>query len=269
LWRKAIDHDPRFITVTDKQAAKDWIGAQDIDVVMPETYWCGDNANDIPCQFFKQEVFVKATHGCGTNIEIPKGGIDPKCVVKRANEFLLINHGLKHREWAYLHIPRRLIIEQKIPYKKSLLEFKFFTYGSQVEFFLFIDRGPPGRASRWFKTADGTYERSSEPTSVGAVLDDIPLPPVFADALRVASEIGAHFDHMRVDFLTDGNSLYLGELTVYHNAGKVDKQGHILDAAANRSWDIRKSWFLTTPQKGWRAVYAAALLRTLNREHAA
>jgi hypothetical protein len=25
------------------------------------------------------------------------------------------------------------------------------------------------------------------------------------------------------------------------------------------TWDVRKSWFMTTPQKGWRRLYAQAL----------
>lgn len=38
------------------------------------------------------------------------------------------------------------------------------------------------------------------------------------------------------------------------------------DAQITRAWDIRRSWFMTTPQPGWRGEYADALRRVLDAE---
>jgi hypothetical protein len=78
--------------------------------------------------------------------------------------------------------------------------------------------------------------------------------------------IGADFDHLRVDFLTDGTRLFLGEITIYNLGGIAYSTGQLTDTPLNRSWDLRRSWFMRSPQKGWRKAYAAALRRAINLE---
>jgi hypothetical protein len=191
---------------------------------------------------------------------------DRAAVIAEANAFPGRIHSQKRREWAYIHVRPRLIAERRVAPRDDLIELKCFTYGPRVEFFLVLRRRPPGTGARYDRRADGSFALCPQPTSLGPEIDRAPLPPVTERALRVAEEIGAHFDHMRVDFLTDGEALYLGELTVYHSAGEVYLQGHDPEAPANRSWDIRNTWFLTTPQSGWRRLYAEALRRRLEAD---
>ena len=99
---------------------------------------------------------------------------------------------------------------------------------------------------------------------VGQNRANLPLPDCTDAALTISRQIGAHFDHMRVDFISDGTSLWLGELAVYNLAGNFKDIGSHENEALKKAWDIRKSRFLTVPQTGWRKVYAAALLRRLN-----
>jgi hypothetical protein len=146
-----------------------------------------------------------------------------------------------------------------------MVELKCFTYGPTVEFFLFLRRRPPGHGARWERDETGRFQRSTTATTVSDHVDDSPLPEFIDELLAVASRIGSHFDHMRVDFLSDGTRFYLGELTVYHNAGTVFGQGHLDDAPASRSWDLRNSWCMTVPQTGWRKHYAEALRRRIAR----
>ena len=60
---------------------------------------------------------------------------------------------------------------------------------------------------------------------------------------------------MRVDLLTDGERLWLGELTVYNLGGVFPDCGHRADSNLSRAWDIGGSWFLTTQhQSPWPCV---------------
>jgi hypothetical protein len=270
FWRKAIDHDPRFVIVTDKQAAKEWVAASlGKAVCMPKTLWVGTDASKIPTNVDWPKNYIKATHGCNMNIGPSNIEITQECNISTANSFLHRRHGARRREWAYSMIPPRLIVEENIACETGLIELKMFTYGPIVEHFFFINRGPPQRGASYSREHSGSYKRSETPTSLNSDVYDAPLPGVWLAAIEIAKEIGALFDHVRVDFLTDGEKLYLGELTIYHNAGTLPVHGYILDSPLNRSWDIRRSWFLTTPQTGWRKIYADALRRTLNRQFAA
>lgn len=265
LWRKAFDHDPRFAVVTDKLAAKDWVAAQGIAAKMPQTLWSGTDANDIPDDLWQQPIYIKATHGCQMNIPVLTPPEDRAAVIAAANAFLTREHGARQRQWAYSQVPRALIVEQAISPGTELMEVKYYTYGAVVEQFVLRRAGPPVTAARWLRQADGSFIRSNQPTVISKIIDQSPLPDVVYTGLALAAEIGALFDHMRVDTLMDGDDVYLGELTVYNIAGRVPLNGDKVDDHLNRSWDLRRSWFLTTPQPGWRGLYAAALRRKLDR----
>lgn len=265
LWRKAFDHDPRWVIVTDKEAAKKWVSDQGIEVSMPATLWSGTDANDIPDDLWQRPFYLKATHGCQMNIAVLNPPDDRDAIIAEANGFLQQDHGGRHRQWAYDGVPRRLIAEEVISPGRELIEVKYYTFGETVEQFVLRREGPPLTAARCEVQDDGGYVLSEDRTVISAIIDRKPLPDVVFEGLKLAAEIGRQFDHVRVDTLTDGDDLYLGELTVYSIAGRVFKNGDDVDAVLNRSWDLRRSWFLTTPQPGWRGVYANALRRELDQ----
>jgi hypothetical protein len=74
---------------------------------------------------------------------------------------------------------------------------------------------------------------------------------------------------VRVGFLTNGEVLWLGEMTLYNLAGRFSRGGSDPDHPAALAWDLRKAHFLRNPpQTGWRAGYAQALRRELDRQAA-
>ena len=268
FWRKAIDHDPRFVTLTDKIACKEWVVAQGIDIKMPETFWVGTDANDIPQSAWDRPIYIKAGHGWGMNIPVVDPAADHVKIIDEANTYMDLEHGRARFQWAYRDVPKRLLAEEALFQDKPLIEIKYYTFGPIVEQFVISRHGDPTTSGRWQRESDGSYKLDDQPTTVSPIIDRAPLPPVADEGLRLASEIGAKFDQMRIDTMTDGDTMYLGELTVYNQAGRAQLQGHYEDAPLNRSWDLRQSWFLTTPQTGWRACYASALRRALDQRHA-
>ena len=96
----------------------------------------------------------------------------------------------------------------------------------------------------------------------GEDADSIPIE----EMIELARELGSYFDHMRVDLLSDGTRIWLGELTIYNRGGEVVDRGQDPEDPLNTSWDLRNSWFLTKPQRGWRRIYAQALKRRLGAD---
>lgn len=266
-WRKIFDRDPRFVILSDKQAAKDWVAQHDFGARVPKTLWCGTDARGSPETVLQGDVVIKATHGWRMNLFVKGGQYNKTQLIEEANGFLKRSHGLRKFEWAYLHVPRRLLAEEMLrPAAGDLLDLKLYTFGPHVEQVVLISENEQGRSGAiWERGPEGDFRMLEIRTAISEHIDRRPLPACIDEALRLASKIGTEFDHLRVDFLTDGELLYLGEITVYNLGGCAYRTGDIVDTPLNRSWDLRRAWFLRSPQKGWRKIYAAALRRAIDR----
>ncbi|MFQ1701592.1 hypothetical protein ACJ5NV_13465 [Loktanella agnita] len=264
LWRRLFDHDPRFTVLSDKIACKDWVREQGFAVKLPRTLWTGDDARDIPDAVWAQPIYIKAGHGWQMNIPVLSEPADRMPLIAQANEFMAQSHGLEGHQWGYANVPRQLLAEEALFLDTDLIEIKYYTFGSIVEQMVISRHGDPTTSARWLRQESGGYARDDRPTTVSPIIDVLPLPPAADEGLRIAAEIGAGFDQMRIDTMTDGEDIYVGEITVYNQGGRAHSQGHYAEAPLNRSWDLRRSWFLTHPQSGWRAIYSSALRRRID-----
>jgi hypothetical protein len=266
LWRKLFDHNPEFTTISDKLAVKDWVVNENIEVSTAKTLWWGYDARQIPPDILSGDVVVKANHGWNMNIIIRQGNFDHDDLVEKANGFLHQNHGAEHMQWGYLNVPRKLFVEEYLSTDENpVIELKYYTFGSRLERLIVIyDRFGKIAADVWMPDENGIFYLTDEKSDVSKIQRRLPLPPSAERAEKIARKIGSRFDHMRVDIYTNGQEIWLSELTIYSLAGHIPKYGEDLDVQMNAAWDIRNSWFLSTPQKGWRALYARALRRTLS-----
>lgn len=268
LWRKVFERNPALTRVTDKLGVRGWLADAGIDVNTPKVLWVGKSAEDIPANVLEAPVVVKVNHGYAMNIFLDAAPDDRDAFNATANSFLERSHGRRSLQWAYFDVEPKLFVEEMLTNLE--VELKFYCFGSKVErlITIFDRQSENGSADVWVRGPEGGWERSE----IGSVLTETrakkPLPDCIEEAERLAREIGSHFDHIRVDLLYDGQRILLGELTVYNLGGHFVGIPQKEAAPMNAAWDIRKSWFLTSPQKGWRQVYANALRRRLNARSA-
>jgi len=108
LWRKIVDHNPLFVTLTDKLAAKAHIRAACPELPVPETLWSGSNPEDIPAALLAGQVVVKTNHGCEMNLFVSDGQPERAEIVRKTRRWLTKRFGRRSGEWAYWPIaPRR------------------------------------------------------------------------------------------------------------------------------------------------------------------
>ncbi|BCG95058.1 hypothetical protein [Mesorhizobium sp. 131-2-1] len=81
LWRKIIDRNPLFVTLTDKLAAKDHIRRVCPELPRATMLWSGRNPADIPPELLAGNVVVKANHGCAMNIFVSDGRPDRTAIL--------------------------------------------------------------------------------------------------------------------------------------------------------------------------------------------
>jgi hypothetical protein len=89
--------------------------------------------------------------------------------------------------------------------------------------------------------------------------EDFEFPPQTREMVELAKRIAVGFDHLRVDFLWNGQHFYLTEITIYSQGGFLLYSDQDLLKTMASMWDMRSSWLFGKGQSGWRHYYVAWL----------
>lgn len=272
FWRKVFDRDPRFRVCCDKLAARELVRDIRPDIRLPEIVWIGDDPASIPDSVLAGDVFVKTNHASSTNVAVFGGVRDRRALVETMRGHLSAEYGRRKHEWGYFGMPRKVFVERMVAQGgPALEEIKVYTFGRRVErVFRSLDRLGTAKAQTLVPDAGGRLRLRDVPTSAVPDMLRTPPGPTLETALDLARDLGGPFDHMRVDFLTDGETVWFNEMTVYSQGGRIAEVSSDPAAQANLAWDLRRSAFLRhPPARGWRGLYARRLARALDRQAAA
>ena len=136
-WRKLYQHNPQFPIFSDKIAVKAEIAKLIGEQHIIETLWVGSNPEDIPFDGLKPPYVIKVNHSSGGNVFIRTAqDIKRDEIVASMREQLGFPHGHMFREWGYLGIPPKVMVERMVemPGGDVPEDYKFFTYHGRVHF---------------------------------------------------------------------------------------------------------------------------------------
>jgi hypothetical protein len=263
MWRKLFDHNPLFTTACDKLAAKKYALSVCPGLKTAKVLWVGDDASAIPDKVLSGDVVIKANAGCGRNIMVHDGQVDRAAMRTKTALWMRRGYGVGKGEWGYRDANQCLFVEDMLLDNDQPVrfEYKLHVYSGRIVY-IFVTRGS-GTDDRIGFQLDGDGVVHVAP------LDDegvpIPfIPPAIFDRMRDSAQaLAAPFDYMRCDFYEVDGEIYFSELTAYPMSGLGAGNSH-LGKLRNAAWDLRKSWLLTSPQSGWRRMYADALRRWLD-----
>ncbi|QKD04281.1 hypothetical protein EB235_24675 [Mesorhizobium loti R88b] len=261
LWRKILDHNPLFVTLTDKLAAKAHIHDACPGIAVPRTLWSGRNPADIPPGLLAGDVVVKANHGCAMNMFVANGEPDRAAVVRKARHWLNKTYGRRDGEWAYWPIVPTVFVEERLPLCGGTIATDIKVHicsgvishvwveDKHAERSLLFDRegNPlPGR--------DPDYPREDQALPVNARLIDY-----VTQAISMAPGIAGDLDYVRIDFLVTDERLHAGEIVIYTAAGYGTWTNPAIAAEIERLWRLDQSAFLRRRHRGAMRLYADAL----------
>lgn len=263
LWRKIFDHNPLFATACDKLASKTYALSVCPQLNTAKVLWSGHNAALIPAEVLAGDVMVKANHGCRWNMMIRNGELDEAKLRRRASRWMRRRYGKKFGEWAYKGASRCIFVEEVLLEEGQpiRLEYKFHVSSGTTAYVYATRRDEHGNELKCHFDRDGHY--AAPPAGSGDQWVKIDLPASFLRMREIAETLTAPFDHMRCDFYQLNGEIFFSEFSVYPLSGKGIINTRLRDLCGE-TWDLRRSWFLTVPQTGWRKVYAAALRRWLD-----
>jgi TupA-like ATPgrasp len=261
LWRKMVDHNPRFVDLSDKLAAKQIAQARCPELAVANVLWTGTTAQSLPANLVVRDVAVKTNHGWAMNVFVADSKPRYAEIVTKAERWMRTSHHRRHGEWGYRNVPRRIFVEEKLVLGGGDLptDIKVHTFGCQIGHVWVADK--LGGRSRTYN-ADGVplAVRDYQYRTKEQALPDTPATrALVAQAIELAPRLIGGLDYARVDFMVAGARLYFGEYTLYPGAGYDRWLDSALIQRAEALWDLRRSDFLRKPHRGLARLYAEAL----------
>lgn len=278
LWRKIFDRNPLFVVFCDKLATKEYASQRFPEIRIPKTLWVGERVADIPPSVLARKVFIKCNHGCNFNWLWEPGVSDLAAIGQDVAKCLQETYGEWNMESAYVGVPKKVFVEEIIETQgpDGLVDINVrCADGKPILASVIIHNKSDRMKVGYFNTDCTRYFDAGEPNPQGRTEDGYEMlptdylpPAALGRAIAAAAKLSRGVDYARYDFMTDGENLYMGEITVYPSAGvsKATPAGEEgFDTRVGDVWDLRGSWFLSTPQKSWKRVYARLLRRAIDR----
>ena len=218
-WRKLYQHDPRFRVFSDKISVKAEVAGLIGEQHVIPTLWTGDAPEAIPFDELAPPYVVKVNHSSGRSLFIRT----PQDVKKQATassirEQLTSSHARRLREWGYLGIPPRVLVERTVETPDGDLpaDYKFFIYHGRAHFIQFDCDRTRGLKLNFY---DREWNLLPAKLRYPRTLAPVPKPQNLARMIELAERIAAQFDFVRVDLYSPPQGILFGEVTFYPNAG--------------------------------------------------
>lgn len=289
LWRKIFDRNPLFGRLSDKLEAKHFFRQNCPDLGIVEVLWEGERAEDIPDKILKRSVVVKTNHGSTYNLFLPARTIDRDDLNARVNRWLRqhpdgrkstidrddlnarVNRWLQQHpygrgagEWAYSQVTPKVYVEPLLTQSDGTqpLNFRFHAFHGRAIHADVFTGDPHGSVKAGVfnlsgcKIEGGPYDYRSPEQQLPT---DFEMPDAFFVAAESAARLSHSLDYVRVDFLCCDGVAYGSEFTFYHAAGYGRWTNPDISRQLSAAWDLKQSWFLSTPQRGWKDGYAKRL----------
>lgn len=235
--KKLFDRNPLLPVLSDKYRARDFVrerlGSEAEAILIPQLY-VTDDPDTIPFSALEGDYVIKANHGWAMNILHPAGEpLDEDMVRARLKLWLAQDYGMLLNEWAYLDIPRRVVIERMLQDSAGNIppEVKFYCFGGVCEL-INLNYGYPDspKANYFDRNLNRLDMRRSYQVGTGE------LPENVHDMIATAERLSAGFDFLRVDLYAVDGRVYFGELTNYPGSGLGKIRPEKMDFELGKLW---------------------------------
>lgn len=249
-WLKLFYRNDKMPICTDKYAVHQYLAHLGYKELLNEIIGVYKSVDDINFASLPKGFVAKTTHGCGQNLICrDKSELDWGKWKRVMSSWLKLKVYAFGREWNYVNIPPRIIIEKLIDHE-PLVDYKFMCFNGEPRF-LQINNNQGGNHYvdfydiNWNKVAF-TYSKFERSDNV------ILPPPQFEKMKELARKLSAPFPYVRVDFYNPPDKIIFGELTFFPGSGLLplvptknkydEKLGSLINLPApNHNLDLYKN----------------------------
>lgn len=215
LFRMKISGEletPLRARVTDKELAKQFIAEQVGDENNVPTLAILRSDEEVDAYDFPASCVIKPTHSCNKIIIRRQGDEIEKDEIK---DWFRGNYYDYSREANYRNLVPKVIVEPIVFGGRPHLEFKAFCWNGRP--LLYFSQTGQGRTRRRV-LYDADWRELNFSLGVPKLEVRSPLPLRATDITALAAKLSAPFNFIRVDFYSDGEGLFVGELTSCHGS---------------------------------------------------
>lgn len=219
-WLKIHDRNPLYTIMADKYEARKYIESKIGGRYLIPLLGVWNKFDEIDFEKLPSQFVLKCTHDSGGVIICrDKKNIDIAEVKNKMNKCLKRNYFYFGREWPYKNIVPRIICEKYLVDESGveLKDYKIFCFNGEpkiikVDFNRFENHKCNIYTIDW-ELIDFALEYPNEPSIC------IRRPDKLNDMLQIARILANNMPHLRVDFYSIKDQIYVGELTFYHLSG--------------------------------------------------
>lgn len=222
-WLKLNNRDPLMTICSDKAMVRNYVEERGLEKILTNCYGTYEDAEKIIFEKLPSKVFLKCTHGSGTNIIYDKSKpFNKREFVRKFNKSLKSNYYYQAREWNYKNIKPQIIIEEylELNSNEGLVDYRFLCFDGKVKL-IYADietTASDGSHSPYAKR--NVYTRNFEFIDVKVGREQfnsqlLEKPENLEEMIKYAEILSSPFIHCRVDFYNLEGKIYFGEITFY------------------------------------------------------
>lgn len=222
-WMKLYEQDARKTEYTDKYAVRDYVEKTIGGQYLNDLIGVWDDPADIDFTLLPDQFALKATHGSGWNLIVPrKAELDTAKALERMNWWmqrkLSFCNGL---ELHYDGIKPRIIAEKYLDNGEGELnDYKVWCFSGKAHFVQYLCERKKGLKMSFY---DLDWNRLPFVTKKELSGEDVPCPAKLDELISLAEKLAAPFNHVRVDFYQLGTGEWkFGEMTFTPAGGRCE-----------------------------------------------
>lgn len=256
VWRLIFDRNPLFTVFCDKLATKRWIDAHVPGVRYADVLWTGDSIREAPKPLLRAAAYLKSNNSTNTNLKLSTNTLDEAGLHRLTQKWLEKDLYRLRGEWGYADITPVLFIEKDLATDADAetVEYSVYVFCGEISHVSVMTdhKSRDVRFARFREDGERMEIRRVLRKEYKLLAEDFHSPLAFDVLSRTAKAICEGIDHLRVDFLWNGEDLFLTEIVTYPVAGFVRYDDEALMNEMSGRWDLHESHFFKLEQTGWR-----------------
>lgn len=224
-WLKLNYRNSLQTEYTDKYLVRSHLKKKNYENFLPNLIGVYDKFEHINLDLLPEKVFLKTNHMSGVNQVLEKSKTNINKTKSRFNKALNSNYYKNSREWNYLNISPKILVEEYLDMSKYL-DYKFFVFDGKAEFFAVIKEVNDEYGNQSIKNKFNLYDMKQKPLNVDVKrekFDDtnFKFSEFIPEMKKMAENLANPFPFCRVDFLVSKNKFLFGEITFHPNGGEM------------------------------------------------
>ncbi len=218
-WIKLHDRKPEYHRYADKLAVRDYVAKTAGEGCLIPLIASYDSVDQIDWNALPERFVMKCTHGSGSNIICTdKGKLDIGKAESQLRAWMARSWYDLSREWPYLGIQPRILVEQfigdddgQVPFDYKIMCFE----GAPTYVIVDADRYS-GHTRNFY---DVRWQKQDMFNRHPNIPYDIPRPGPLNEMLSIAQSLCQGLHHIRIDLYVVAGKVYFGEMTFFHGYG--------------------------------------------------